>query len=95
VTTFEAKVTSKGQITLPARLRDRLRIDAGDSVIFTEAADGTYRLHARNSTMADLKGLVRGDFQISGQDIAAWLEDARGARMLSLRGRRKPGSRGQ
>jgi AbrB family looped-hinge helix DNA binding protein len=78
MTTFEAKVTSKGQITLPAKIRDRLRVDAGDKVIFTESADGTYRLHARNPSLRDLKGLVRTGDKMSGRDVARWIEDARG-----------------
>ncbi len=32
--TFHAKITSKGQITLPAELREHLRIGVGDTVEF-------------------------------------------------------------
>lgn len=32
--TYQAKITSKGQITLPAELREHLRIGVGDTVEF-------------------------------------------------------------
>jgi antitoxin PrlF len=32
--TYQSKITSKGQITLPAELRSRLRLEEGDSVEF-------------------------------------------------------------
>ena len=37
---FEATVTSKGQITLPAALRERMGIVAGTKVKFTQDAKG-------------------------------------------------------
>jgi len=48
---FEAKVTSKGQITLPAKLRSALRIAVGDKVVFSEAPGRRlpHRDQARNS----------------------------------------------
>jgi AbrB family looped-hinge helix DNA binding protein len=36
-----ARVTSKGQVTLPVTLRDRLGIDAGDDLEFEETDCGT------------------------------------------------------
>jgi AbrB family looped-hinge helix DNA binding protein len=75
---FEAKLTSKGQITLPAKIRERLRVDTGDKVVFTESADGSYRLHACNPSVRDLRGLVRSGEKASGRDIARWIEEARG-----------------
>ncbi|KAB7516012.1 AbrB/MazE/SpoVT family DNA-binding domain-containing protein [Halosegnis rubeus] len=35
-----SKVTSKGQVTIPKSIRDRLGIEAGDEVIFEETDDG-------------------------------------------------------
>lgn len=34
-----AKVTSKGQITIPVDIRRRLRLKPGDKVLFVEAGD--------------------------------------------------------
>ena len=35
-----AKLTSKGQVTLPKILRDRLGLKAGDNIEFVEGSDG-------------------------------------------------------
>ncbi|MGV8938095.1 MAG: AbrB/MazE/SpoVT family DNA-binding domain-containing protein [Allorhizobium sp.] len=50
------KVTSKGQITLPADIRRSLQIEAGDSDTFVQNASGHYELRGRRHTLADLIG---------------------------------------
>ena len=75
---FEAKLTSKGQITLPVRMRDDLHLDAGDRVIFTQDDDGSYRIAAKNGSLASLKGIVRDGGTLTSSDIAGWIRDARG-----------------
>ena len=37
---FEATVTSKGQVTIPKEVRDKLRVGAGSKVRFTIGSDG-------------------------------------------------------
>jgi AbrB family looped-hinge helix DNA binding protein len=74
---YEAKVTSKGQITLPAQLREALRISTGDKVVFSVAPDGAFRVSAQNKSMRDLKGIVRTGPQFSSDDVRRWLEDSR------------------
>ena len=39
------KVTSKGQVTIPKPIRDRLGIEAGSAVEFEWASDGRVVLH--------------------------------------------------
>jgi AbrB family looped-hinge helix DNA binding protein len=75
--TFEAKITSKGRITLPAKIRNRLQLQAGDKVIFAESPDGTYRLRPRKPLLRDLRGLIRTGEKVTGGDIARWIEEAR------------------
>jgi len=43
----EATVTSKGQITVPNALRQKLGIAPGDRLHFVETQDGTIRMEAR------------------------------------------------
>ncbi len=74
---FEAKVTSKGQITLPAKLRARLRLEAGDNVVFSETPDGGFRLGSKRETMRSLKGIVRTGASMTSADVANWIEEAR------------------
>lgn len=53
-----AKVTSKGQITIPAEVRKVLNLRAGDKVDFFEIEKGRYGMAARNKSIRDLEGCV-------------------------------------
>lgn len=52
-----ATMTSKGQITIPARVRAALGVDAGDRVEFVEVAPGRYELIAVTRPVTALKGM--------------------------------------
>ena len=54
-----ATLTSKGQLTLPRRVREHLRVQTGDAVDFIIGADGEVRVRAGEVEIADLKGLLR------------------------------------
>ena len=41
---FEATVTSKGQITIPKEVRERMDIEEGEKVLFRFDEDGSLRL---------------------------------------------------
>jgi antitoxin PrlF len=52
-----AKVTSKGQVTVPKPIRDALGIKAGDEVVFR--LEGKRAVLARTADFLDLAGSVR------------------------------------
>lgn len=52
-----AKVTSKGQITIPADVRARLGLRAGSRLAFVPTATG-YEIHPQTASIRDLKGAV-------------------------------------
>jgi antitoxin PrlF len=52
-----ATVTSKGQITLPKSVRDRLEIEAGDRLEFVESEQG-FLVVAATRDIRSLKGIV-------------------------------------
>ena len=52
-----ATVTSKGQITLPKSVRDRLGIEAGDRLEFVESEQG-FLVVAATRDIRSLKGIV-------------------------------------
>ncbi len=54
-----ATMTSKGQITIPAAIRQRLGLDNGDRVEFIETADGSFAIRPANDDVRSLKGLLR------------------------------------
>ena len=56
--TAEAKVTSKGQVTLPKAVRDRLRIGAGSRLRFTVGADGKAQVEKVAYSLDDLWKMV-------------------------------------
>jgi antitoxin PrlF len=53
-----ATLTSKGQITLPKVVRERLGVAAGDKVEFVETEPGVYKMIAATRDVRDLKGFV-------------------------------------
>lgn len=89
----EAKVTSKGQITLPSRVRARLKVGPGDRVVFVEGRDGKIIVRSRSGTLADMKGILRGK---AGRPkpgaIDRWVAEAR-SRVLVARSPRRPKAR--
>ncbi len=54
-----ATVTSKGQLTIPKQIRDRLRLKKGARVRFTENADGSVTLRAGSRSIFDMVGVLK------------------------------------
>lgn len=52
-----ATITSKGQITIPAGVRQALNVDTGDRVEFIELEPGQYLFVAANRSVTELKGM--------------------------------------
>jgi antitoxin PrlF len=55
-----ATVTSKGQITIPSRVRTALGLEAGDRVEFVEQGKGQFAIVAATRSVQELKGLFQG-----------------------------------
>lgn len=53
-----ATITSKGQITIPKRVRERLKLRAGDRVDFVVERDGSVRMVPVTGSVRELKGSV-------------------------------------
>jgi antitoxin PrlF len=51
-------VTSKGQITIPIEVRQRLGLEMGHRIDFVEIADGQYALVAATVDLKSLRGSV-------------------------------------
>jgi AbrB family looped-hinge helix DNA binding protein len=54
-----ASLTSKGQITLPISVRKKLRLNAGDQVVFIEREDGEITVKAKKGNLMDLRGSLK------------------------------------
>jgi len=55
-----ATITSKGQITIPVRVRAALGVDAGDRIEFVEVGKGEFNIVAATRSVKELNGLFRG-----------------------------------
>ena len=53
-----ATLTSKGQITIPKEVRERLGVEAGDRLEFVEQERGVYKVVAATRDVRHLKGFV-------------------------------------
>jgi antitoxin PrlF len=52
-----ATISSKGQITIPADVRQALHVAAGDRVEFVEVEAGRYEFVAATRSVTELKGM--------------------------------------
>lgn len=62
----EATVTSKGQVTIPKRIRDALDIDAGTEVEFVLEDDGTISVRPKRPPMDRLREIKE---RLAGRDF--------------------------
>ena len=74
-----ATITSKGQITIPARIREALNVSTGDRVEFVEVEPGRFEFIAATRSVTELKGMFgRAKKIVSMEDMNAAIA-ARGA----------------
>ncbi len=55
-----ATVTSKGQVTIPAKVRSQLGIETGDRIEFVDIGQGQFAIVAATRSIKELKGIFRG-----------------------------------
>lgn len=75
----EAKITSKGQITIPRAVRQALGVQAGDKVVFEEDESGI-RVSPlrRTSPFAKYRGIGNPGIPSGRKGINRWLRELRG-----------------
>lgn len=71
-----ATMTSKGQLTVPKTIRERLRISTGDRVAFIVNDQGEVVVRSANRDVKELRGLLRVDGR---RKSAAKVEDMNAA----------------
>lgn len=66
----QATLTSKGQITVPKPIREHLKLQAGDRLVFLVGADGTVNIKPLTAPVTILKGIVpKPDRPVSIEDM--------------------------
>ncbi len=76
-----AKVTSKGQITIPIEIRKKLGIKEGSKVIFLEEAGRIYLANSSMEALREAQAAFAGDAEKLGleteEDIIAMIKEIR------------------
>jgi antitoxin PrlF len=74
-----AKITSKGQLTVPRQVRDRLGVGPGDSLEFRFEDDHVVVTPVRQRQLSDFRGLFRVDHALDFDEerSRAWSEQTR------------------
>lgn len=55
-----ATITSKGQITIPLRVREKLGLQPGDRIEFVEVDEGNFQLIPATRSIKELEGRYQG-----------------------------------
>jgi antitoxin PrlF len=72
-----AKVTSKGQLTIPKQVREALGIKPGTKVDFYEGEKGEYIFRPRTGSIMDLRGCVpKLDHVVTIEEMNEGIADA-------------------
>ena len=76
-----AKVTSKGQITIPRGIRTLLRLKTGDKVFFEESCGKIYITNASQRTLSNVQTYMQGEAEKTGaqteDDVIAYIKEIR------------------
>ena len=79
-----ATLTSRGQVTIPAKVRAALRLKAGSRIEFIETGNGDFRIVPSTSSVLDLKGMLRRPAKAVSIDAMNMAIASRGAKAHSL-----------
>ena len=75
----QAKITSKGQITVPREVRRALGVKAGDGLLFENDGKGYRVVPVRTkSSFAKYRGIGNPGIGSGRKNIARWLREMRG-----------------
>lgn len=76
---IEAKLTSKGQITVPREVRRKLGLQTGDKLLFeSDGEQIRIRPVRKRSTFAKYRGIGNPGIGTGRQSIRKWLRGIRG-----------------
>ena len=67
-----AKITSKGQVTIPRQVREDMGVTSGDRLDFVRMEDGHYAVVPASHSIKSLKGIIpRPKMPVSLDDMQA------------------------
>jgi AbrB family looped-hinge helix DNA binding protein len=81
-----AKITSKGQITIPVDIRRKLGVKEGDKVLFVEEAGKIYILNSSMEALKEAQAAFSGEAERAGlkdeNDVVAMMKEFRQERTV-------------
>jgi antitoxin PrlF len=81
-----AKITSKGQITIPVDIRRKLGVKEGDKVLFVEEAGKIYILNSSMEAFKEAQAAFSGEAERAGlkdeNDVVAMMKEFRQERTV-------------
>ena len=66
-----ATITSKGQVTIPKDVRERLRLRKGDRIEFVLEEDGAFRIRPLKTDIRALFGMISADRHVTVEEMNA------------------------
>ena len=66
-----ATITSKGQVTIPKDVRERLGLRQGDRIEFVQEDDGSFRIRPLKVDVRDLFGMIESDRHVTIDEMSA------------------------
>ena len=79
-----ATVTTKGQITIPQLIRNRLRLKTGDKVFFEERQGKIYIANASQVALSEIQKQMKGEAEKVGfqseDDVISYIKELRASR---------------
>ena len=76
-----AKVTSKGQITIPRDIREKMNLKTGDKILFFEENNRFFLQNSNSVVLADFQKAMRGAAKEAGfnnpDDVMAYIKQLR------------------
>ena len=76
-----AKITSKGQVTIPVEIRRKLGVREGDKLLFVEEAGKVYILNSSMEALKEAQAAFAGEAERTGlkneDDVVAMMKEFR------------------
>lgn len=77
----EAKVMSKGQVTLPIEIRKDLGVSSGDRIVFVATDEGIFIINSAVAAMKFMQSMMKGEAERLGlkteEDVVKLVKEVR------------------
>ena len=77
----EAKVMSKGQITLPIEIRKNLGVSSGDRIVFVATDEGIFIINSAVAALKFMQTMMKGEADRLGlkneEDVVSLIKEVR------------------